>query len=339
LIVAVNSTAPRLGATSKVGNNLTKATAIIDHIQVLPSNGKDWIDVANNNQTVDLLALRNASPRVPQIVVRSNLPPGEYSKIRFHISKFLTEDVQGSKLTYMPGSNVEFDIPFTATVKKDATSTIVLDIPLDESLKDAIDESGRTVKVFAPVINYESKSDSQVAPSPNKKLVFEKPGTVQAQGTVSMDVNGQMDKGSNGIMTNDSSLRVEKGKVVASNLVKRFVTPIVDMVKQRGGPATVYNTSKKDGNNNTVINSNVSPSSYPAQQQDMAPPSSMISIVPANSFARDGDKRQQLNNLVLLDDADVGIVDEDGEVVPNENLWKAFPAMLHGKYNRVSLQK
>lgn len=215
VIIAVNSSAPRLASNLKIGNNLTKATAVIDHIQALPSSqGKGWINVSNTSQTIDLLALRNASPRLPQIISDTQVPIGQYQKIKFNISKVHVEDSQGVKIVYLPSNVVEFDAPFSVASKKDFVTTIVVDLPLDEGLRDATDEAGKAVKVFAPVINFETRGDAQVGTA-NKKLQFQKSGNLQHVGTVGMDLHGQTDKGL-GIPIS-AILKIIKGKVVSAN--------------------------------------------------------------------------------------------------------------------------
>lgn len=301
LIIAITSNAPRLAALSRPGNNLTKASAVIDHIQVLPTGqGKGWTNISNSNQTIDLLALRNAASRAPQIITDSQVLAGQYQKARFHISKVTAEDVQGSKFVYLPGNNVEFEIPFTVSVKKDVTTAIVLDIPLDESLRDAVDETGRPVKVFAPVIYYESKGDSQVSTTPNKRLTFQKIGVVQGQGTVSMDVNGQVEKGT-GIPQN-IPLKVERGKVFVVSAIKGLADTIKGRVDM---PDFVDRTAR------------VQPES------------------PPTSFTPQPDSTTSNGSIQLVDDADVGVTGEgqvEGE--SSQGNWKAYPALLHGKYNR-----
>ena len=277
VIVAITSSAPRMAAPGRSANNLTKAVATVDHIQVLQvgAGAKGWINVASTNQNVDLLALRNASPRIPQIVADTQLPVGQYQRIKFHISKITLEDNQGNKAVYTPSNNVEFDAPFTVTAKNDTATTVVLDIPLDDSVRTAVDDNGRPTKVFAPVINYENRGDSQVTTA-NKKLAIQKLGVLQHQGNVAMDVNGQMDKG-NGIAP-DSSMRIKDGKVILADDLRpqppSFVPPL--------GPG-------------------------PAQ-----PPEQVVSEIPGGP---------QISDMAEL----------------LNTPWKAKPALLNGKYNRLRM--
>jgi hypothetical protein len=92
----------------------------------------------------------------------------------------------------------------------DNTTVIILDIPLDLSLRDAVDENNRPVRVFIPTINYEARGDAQVATA-NKKLVWTKPGILLSQGKVGMDINGNVEK--DYLIPPNSPLRVEKGKI------------------------------------------------------------------------------------------------------------------------------
>lgn len=217
--------------------NLTQAVITIDHIQALPSTpGKNWINLSNTNQNVDLLNLRNASPRVPHVIVDTNIPIGLYSKLKFHINKLSVNDSQGVQTVYLPGSTIEFDVPFKIESRessssdakdnnqkpnskdkgkgqvqeKDIVTTLVLDIPLDESLRGATDENNRPVRVFAPIINYESRGGAQVSTA-NKKLIYQKPGVLLHQGRIGMDVNGHVDLDSG--IPRDALIRVEKGKI------------------------------------------------------------------------------------------------------------------------------
>lgn len=297
VIVAVNSSAPRLAALSRPANNLTKALAVIDHIQVLPSGqGKGWINISNTNQTIDLLGLRNASPRLPQIVADARVPVDQYQKVRFHISKIVAEDGQGAKVVHLPGNNIEFEAPFSVSAKKDLVTTIVLDIPLDESLRDALDEAGRPVKVFAPVINYETKGDSQVTTSPNKRLNFQKQGVVQGTGTVSMDASGQVDKGVG--IASTTPLKVDKGKVVIPSTkgIVEEPKPFPNFVDRAFQPQT----------------------EVPLPALPVAPGTQ--GIVPAPPCP---------NTLPLVDNVELADVAEFLQ-------FKAYPALIHGKYNRTA---
>jgi hypothetical protein len=241
VIIAVASSQPRSAAPFRAGNNLTKAMAAIDHIQVLQSGpGKGWQNISNTHQTVDLLALRNPSSKA-QIIADTQLPVGQYQKIKFYISKVMVEDPQGAKVVYLPGNTVEFDAPFSVMAKKDTATVIVLDLSLDESLRDAVDEAGRPVKIFAPVIHYENRGDSQVTTT-NKKLTFQKTGVLQHQGTIGMDANGNVEKGVG--IPFGTALKIDKGKVVqqdgsssSSSVVKtRTHTLPQDMQDNNGGP-------------------------------------------------------------------------------------------------------
>jgi hypothetical protein len=218
VVIAVTSTQARDNPTATAAiNALKKASISIDHIQMLPATqNKSWVNVSNGSHVIYLLPLHNsaAAAAKPIVVGELSVPPGQYRSIKFHINKMMAEGADGSKLVYTPGNDIEFEAAINVVAKKDSTTVVVLDINLEDSLRDTIDENGKPVKVFAPVIRYQVNGDSQVTTS-SKRLVFQKPGVVLDKGVVSMGIDGTMGKGIS--IPANMPLVVNKGKVMISS--------------------------------------------------------------------------------------------------------------------------
>ncbi len=303
VVIAITSSSSRLLDSAGM-SSLTKASLEVDSLQMLPSvPGKSWVSATNGSQTIDLLSLRNAtatgdSSQKPIVLGKISVPAQQYRKLKFHMGKAVAETADGAKLVFTPGNNVEFETAINVGVKKDSVTVIIIDFALDESMRDATDETGRQVKVFAPVIRYQVLGDSQVTTA-NKRLVFQKPGVLQDKGTVGMDVNGLVARGMG--IPQGSSIAVNKGKiVVAGPTPGPQSSPSV-------GPSPQVAPSKK-----------VSPSTYqgPPQgqqvQQGQYPP-----LFPplSQTFERDAsaDSYPDLSDVLLP---------------------KRVPAFIDGRYNR-----
>lgn len=198
LVIAVDSAVPpRLTTRQRAANSLTKANVTIDHLQGYHAT-QGWVSLGGGSQTIDLLDLRNgANPQhTPRVILDSRVPVGQYSKLKFNITKVNLEDSQGSKAVITPATTYEMTANFNVSNRKDLATVIVLDIPLDEAIREAEDATNQLVKVFAPVIDIKTQDGSQIDTS-GKRLTIQKPGKATYEGQVGTDIHGIVNRGLN----------------------------------------------------------------------------------------------------------------------------------------------
>lgn len=289
------------GNRSNLPGGLTKARAIVGSIQAYQTGkGAHWINLPVNLSTIDLLAPS------PQVISNSMEPVGQYDKIRINISKINLEDSQGAKTVYMPGHNVEFPIR-PAEVKRgpgNAATAVLSSISLVDSVRDAIDESGKNVKVFAPVVAYEILDGAQVDKKGNLDLAS---AQVRGRGNVAMDINGNT-RDANGI-PRDANLRIEKGKVVIS-----------------GGPLPPTPPLPPGPNPDPRSYTNVIPSMV---RNTTRPPN-----VPADINANNANNTNNANNQPSQAQSQPGLnaflTDDNANVLQ----FRCLPATFNGVHNR-----
>lgn len=104
-----------------------------------------WKSISSATQTVDLATLTNVS----QLLGKASLSPGHYEQIRLSVVK-VTGVLVGTGQTVtitLPADNATLKIVGQFTVSSGKTTTITVDMRLDESLRDV-----NGTWVFTPVV-------------------------------------------------------------------------------------------------------------------------------------------------------------------------------------------
>jgi len=160
-------------------NTISAVDMAVDKIYV-HSQAQGWLTVSQNPQTSNLLDLKAGKNVV--VNEQQSVPVGTYDQLWFHVSSVMVTESGKLKAAVMPSQ--DFKMNGIINVMANTTSTATLDILADQSLHKT--SSGQFV--FAPVVNFESRSGASVTFS--KALITISGGTITATASAGMDVDG-----------------------------------------------------------------------------------------------------------------------------------------------------
>lgn len=167
------------------GSNLGGVSAVqiaIDKVS-LHSQSLGWVTVSQLPQTFSLLELKSGGK--PELVSKSSIAVGTYDQVWFHIANVMVAKSTSIKTAAVPSNDFKMDA--TVKVVANADSTATIDIDVDKSLHKT--SSGEFI--FAPVVNFESRSSATVNIGA-KNLLDILGGTVDSTVEAGMDASGQV---------------------------------------------------------------------------------------------------------------------------------------------------
>ncbi len=182
VVFAITEAAANMGSVSEV--NIT-----VDSIHVQNSNGA-WLAVSTESRTYELLKLKAENKTV--LFADTNLPSGEYNKVRLSVSNVIIVDDGGSHQAKMPSGKI--DIHSMLRVDTNGISTVTFDFIADESLH----VTGQGKYIMAPVIHVETRSNTNVIVSGEEESdsrVIITGGQITTDKRVGMDLRGNIGVG------------------------------------------------------------------------------------------------------------------------------------------------
>jgi len=175
LILGVKDAAVNMGAISSVMATVSKVE--------IHSAGQGWVTVSNNTQQYDLLALKNSG--TVALLAKADINADTYDQVRLTVDKIVVVENGVQKEAKLPSGELKMNV--TSTVSENNTSTAVFDVLADKSLH--LTGSGKYI--FTPVIQVETRQNATASVDTNNAVSISN-GTVQTNGTVAMDVTGEM---------------------------------------------------------------------------------------------------------------------------------------------------
>ena len=182
-------------------NAVTSIKVVVNNVQLKSTTG-NWINLKLNQNTFDLLALKNEE----KIALLSDMriPEGEYDQMRLEVSQVSVVDNTGEHVAKLPSN--EMKLNGEIIVKNGETATAVLDVIADESLHT----TGQGDYILAPVIKLQTRENAQVDVSSDEIKVNS--GQIITDATVGMDATGKFEKGLK-INKNDPLSITQEGKI------------------------------------------------------------------------------------------------------------------------------
>lgn len=162
--------------------SVTSVKVTIDSVRV-QSATEGWITVSSTPKTYDLLKLK--AEGTTSLLADAQLKEGSYQQLRLDISKVVVTDDTGDHETKLPSG--ELKIVGNFVVKSNSTATATFDFVADESLH----VTGNGKYILAPVVQMETKEDSDVQVSSEDKIEIRN-GRVLTNVKVGMDENGNV---------------------------------------------------------------------------------------------------------------------------------------------------
>lgn len=139
-------------------NNVTSVVVTINKIEV-QSSDSSWVTVSSTPQQFDLMSLKASG--VTALLASTDIMAGTYNQIQLTVSKVAVTTSAGvTSDAKLPSGVLRF--AGVIVVAADKTSTAVLDFSLDHSLH----VTGNGTFIFTPVIQVETKHDSEVTTAP-----------------------------------------------------------------------------------------------------------------------------------------------------------------------------
>jgi hypothetical protein len=206
---------------------------------------KGWVTVSSNQKNFDLLTLKSSGE--VQMYANSTMDQDTYSKVRVTLGDAnIKTKTKGTVRAVLPASQVVMNEQ--VRVADGQSTQIKLDFLADKSLHSTTDGK----YVFAPVINSESRSNTQIT-SGNNSVLTTFGGNVDDNVSVGVDLSGS--SRSNFQLTTDNTLQIKSSSGGITNFIlsgKSF-TADDNMDKEDEADGNILN-----GNINTDTNTSTS---------------------------------------------------------------------------------
>lgn len=170
------------------------------------SQAKGWTTVSTQSQQYDLLKLKQSG--AVALLAEASANEGTYDEVRLDIQKVMVTRAGKAEEAKLPSNTLK--LKSKVAVKGGQTSSVVFDVLADKSLHT----TGSGKLIFAPVVKVESRSNTEVAVKQDNTVDVAQKGTVDANVTVGMDVNGETKE--NFVLDTKTEAKVE----VDSGLIK-----------------------------------------------------------------------------------------------------------------------
>jgi hypothetical protein len=164
---------------------VTRVEMTVDEVS-FHSAAQGWVTVSRTPKTYDLLQLKAESSTA--LIADTSLKQDTYDQMRLHVSRVVVYDASGSHDARLPSNELKFD--GAVRVDTNYTSTATFDFIADESLH----RTGNGSYIMAPVVHLQTRSRAQVQSTGNDRIVISG-GTIHADSTVGMDLNGNIGVG------------------------------------------------------------------------------------------------------------------------------------------------
>lgn len=178
LVLGIKDVAADMGSVSSV-------MVTIDSVQV-QSASKGWATLSSTPKTYDLMKLKAEGST--SVLADAQVPEGNYSQVRLHISQVTVTDASGTHDAKLPSG--ELKIVGGVEVKANATATATFDFVADESLHT----TGNGQYILAPVIQVETREDARADIAGDGRVSISG-GRVKSSSRVGMDINGNVGEG------------------------------------------------------------------------------------------------------------------------------------------------
>ena len=176
-----------LGITDAAANmgSVSSVMVTIDSVQV-QSASQGWVTLSSTPTTYDLMKLKADGSTA--LLADAQVPEGNYSQIRLHISQVTVTDASGTHEAKLPSG--ELKIVGGIGVKANTTATATFDFIADESLHT----TGNGQYILAPVIQVETRDDARAEVSGDGRVSING-GRIRSSSKVGMDINGNVGAG------------------------------------------------------------------------------------------------------------------------------------------------
>lgn len=174
VIVGITDAAADMGS-------VTNIEVTVESVEV-QSSAEGWVEVSDNAQTYDLLALK--AENKTELFADAELDAGTYNQIRLNVSDVTVTTDDGEEAeAKLPSGTIK--INGTVNVEEQSNTAVTADFLADQSLH----VTGNGKFIFAPVVNVKSQSGANVTVDTDNGLSVQG-GRVDANITVGMDARG-----------------------------------------------------------------------------------------------------------------------------------------------------
>src|SRR6185503_6887074 len=157
VVFSVTDAAANMGAVSEVTMKISKVE--------MHSAAKGWVEVSAEPKSFNLLTL-NVSKET-ELLADIKVSEGVYDQVKLTVDSVVVKMKDGStKDAKLPSGELKLNT--TVMVTADKTASVHIDVLADKSLH----VTGNGKYIFAPVVNVESKSETQVSVDATGKVII-----------------------------------------------------------------------------------------------------------------------------------------------------------------------
>jgi hypothetical protein len=206
-----------------------------------------WVTVSSNSKNYDLLTLKNSGE--VKLYAKDDLDSGTYSKVRVTLGDAnIKTKTKGTVRATLPASQIVMNE--NVKINDGQTSHLKLDFLADKSLHSTSD--GKFV--FAPVVNSEARSNTQVTSGDNE-VITTSGGTVDDDVAVGVDLAGSSRP--NFQLTSDNTLQIKSSSGGVVNFILGGKTFTADDNIDKEDEGQVNTDTSGSLNLNGALNGNI----------------------------------------------------------------------------------